>query len=84
MGRGAAAGPGSRRSGWNPPARLDGVVVTGMPVPAPEDRIAVLLADPYSFPADAFVAESAEQLGGLPLTGGLAGAMARWRCPALP
>ena len=49
------------------------IVVTGMPVPAPEDRIAVLLADPYTFPADAFVVKSADQLGGLPLTGGLAG-----------
>jgi small ligand-binding sensory domain FIST len=51
----------------------DEIVVTGMPVPAPEDRIAVLLADPYTFPADAFVVKSADQLGGLPLTGGLAG-----------
>jgi small ligand-binding sensory domain FIST len=54
----------------------DEIVVTGMPVPAPEDRIAVLLADPYTFPADAFVAKSADQLGGLPLTGGLAGGRA--------
>jgi small ligand-binding sensory domain FIST len=55
----------------------DGVVVTGMPAPGPEERIAVLLADPYSFPVDAFVAESADQLGGLPLAGGLASAPAR-------
>ena len=51
----------------------DRVVVAGMPVPAAEDRIAVLLADPYRFPVDAFVAESTDQLGGLPIAGGLAG-----------
>ncbi len=51
----------------------DRVVVTGMPAPAAADRIAVLLADPYRFPVDAFVAESTEQLGGLPIAGGLAG-----------
>ncbi len=54
----------------------DGIVVTGLPVPAADDRIAVLLADPYRFPADAFVGESAAQLGGLPIVGGLAGAAA--------
>ena len=47
----------------------DRVVVTGMPVPAAVDRIAVLLADPYRFPVDAFVAESTAQLGGLPIAG---------------
>jgi small ligand-binding sensory domain FIST len=52
---------------------VDRVVVEGMPVPAAQDRIAVLLADPYRFPVDSFVAESAEQLGGLPMAGGLAG-----------
>lgn len=51
----------------------DGIVVTGMPVPAADDRIAVLFADPYRFPADGFVAESSVQLGGLPIVGGLAG-----------
>jgi small ligand-binding sensory domain FIST len=50
----------------------DGVVVTGMPVPKADDRIAILLADPYRFPVDAFVAESSGPLGGLPITGGLA------------
>jgi small ligand-binding sensory domain FIST len=54
----------------------DGLVVTGMPVPAAQERIAVLLADPYRFPVDAFISQSAEQLSGLPITGGLAG------CPA--
>lgn len=51
----------------------DGIVVTGMPMPGEQERIAVLLADPYQFPAEAFVAQSAEQFGGLPITGGLAG-----------
>ncbi|HUK68583.1 MAG TPA: FIST N-terminal domain-containing protein [Streptosporangiaceae bacterium] len=75
----AAMLPGARVT----PFRLDterapdGVVVAGMPVPAAEDRIAVLLADPYRFPVDAFVAESTDQLGGLPIVGGLAGDPAR-------
>lgn len=51
----------------------DGIVVTGMPAPAADDRVAVLFADPYRFPADGFVAESSAQLGGLPIAGGLAG-----------
>ena len=32
-----------------------------------DDRVAVLLADPYSFPVDAFVEQAAEALPGLPL-----------------
>jgi small ligand-binding sensory domain FIST len=50
----------------------DGMVVTGMPVPNADDRIAILLADPYRFPVDGFVAQSSVHLGGLPITGGLA------------
>jgi small ligand-binding sensory domain FIST len=50
----------------------DGLLVTGMPAPSPEDRIAVLLADPFGFPVDAFVQHSADELGGLPIAGGLA------------
>ncbi|MGE5286391.1 MAG: FIST N-terminal domain-containing protein [Micromonosporaceae bacterium] len=54
----------------------DGVVVTGMPAPKADDRVAILLADPYRFPVDAFVAQSSGSLGGLPITGGLADALA--------
>ncbi|MEO3782507.1 FIST N-terminal domain-containing protein [Actinocorallia sp. B10E7] len=49
------------------------LVVVGMPESTPEDVVGVLLADPYSFPADAFVERSEEVLPGLPLVGGLAG-----------
>ncbi len=71
----AAVLPGARIT----PFRLDaarasdGVVVTGMPAPSADDRIGMLLADPYRFPVDAFVAQSATRLGGLPIAGGLAG-----------
>ncbi|MFC4058420.1 FIST N-terminal domain-containing protein [Planomonospora corallina] len=50
-------------------------VVVGLPEPAPDDQVAILLADPYSFPADGFVERSGEVLGGLPLIGGLANAL---------
>jgi small ligand-binding sensory domain FIST len=46
----------------------EGTVVTGMPIDEP-DAI-VLLPDPYSFPADAFVAE----LGNIPVLGGVSSA----------
>ncbi|SDQ47920.1 FIST signal transduction protein [Thermostaphylospora chromogena] len=50
----------------------DRFVVVGLPEREPDDRVAILLADPYSFPADAFVERSADVLGELPLIGGLA------------
>ncbi len=50
----------------------DRFVVIGLPDRVEDDRAAILLVDPYSFPADAFVERSAEVLGGLPLVGGLA------------
>ncbi|GAA3126155.1 FIST N-terminal domain-containing protein [Planomonospora alba] len=50
-------------------------VVVGLPEPGPDDKAAVLLADPYSFPADGFVERSGEVLGDLPLVGGLANAL---------
>ncbi|WP_240506183.1 FIST signal transduction protein [Thermoactinospora rubra] len=53
-------------------AAEDRFVVVGLPERRPDDRVAILLADPYSFPADAFVERSAEVLGDLPLIGGLA------------
>jgi small ligand-binding sensory domain FIST len=49
-----------------------GISVGGMPVPADDDAVAVLLADPFTFPAQGFVEQSDEALGGLPLIGGLA------------
>ena len=49
----------------------DGLAVVGMPVKADDDAVAVLLADPYSFPVDSFV-ERANEAVGLPLVGGMA------------
>jgi small ligand-binding sensory domain FIST len=48
------------------------LAVMGMPQTHEDDVVAVLLADPYSFPVDAFVERSGEVLPGLPLVGGLA------------
>jgi small ligand-binding sensory domain FIST len=50
----------------------DRLVVVGMPEGQDDDVVGVLLADPYSFPVDAFVERSDEALPGLPLVGGLA------------
>ncbi|MEU8343016.1 Small ligand-binding sensory domain FIST [Actinomadura meyerae] len=50
----------------------DRLVVVGMPEGRDDDVVGVLLADPYSFPVDAFVERSDEALPGLPLVGGLA------------
>ncbi|MEU4573785.1 FIST N-terminal domain-containing protein [Nonomuraea sp. NPDC023979] len=50
----------------------DRFVVVGLPERTADDHVAILLADPYSFPTDAFVERSAEVLGDLPLVGGLA------------
>jgi small ligand-binding sensory domain FIST len=51
------------------------MVIMGMPEGRDDDVVAVLLADPYTFPVDAFVERSGEVLPGLPLTGGLASGM---------
>lgn len=48
-----------------------GAAVVGMPE-LDEDDIAVLLADPYSFPADGFLTQANLALPGLPVVGGLA------------
>ncbi|SEK38974.1 Small ligand-binding sensory domain FIST [Nonomuraea pusilla] len=53
-------------------AAEDQFVVIGLPERAPDDHVAILLADPYTFPADAFVERSVDVLGELPLIGGLA------------
>lgn len=50
----------------------DSVAIVGMPDQRPDDAVAVLLADPWSFPADGFVAQSSDALPGLPFVGGLA------------
>ncbi|GAB3207592.1 FIST signal transduction protein [Marinactinospora thermotolerans] len=50
----------------------DHLAVVGMVEPGPEDRVALLLADPYEFPAHSFVRRSTAVLGGLPIVGGLA------------
>ncbi len=63
------------------PFRLDTVVeddhlaVIGMQEPGPRDSVAILLTNPYEFPTQAFVRESTEALGGLPLVGGMADGM---------
>ncbi len=49
-----------------------GTTVMGMPEQQTDDAVAVLLADPWSFPVDAFVAQSNTSLPGLPIVGGLA------------
>lgn len=48
----------------------DRFVVVGLPERVPDDRAAILLADPYSFPTDAFIEHSHEVLGSLPIVGG--------------
>jgi small ligand-binding sensory domain FIST len=50
----------------------DRFVVVGLPERELDDRVAIMLADPYTFPTDAFVEHSSEVLGNLPLIGGLA------------
>ncbi|WP_067457056.1 FIST signal transduction protein [Actinomadura macra] len=71
----AAVLPGARLE----PYRLetlkaeDRLIVVGMPEGQPDDVVGVLLADPFSFPVDAFVERSDDALPGLPLVGGLAG-----------
>ncbi len=71
----AAVLPGVRRSSFSLGLMRGGddeVVVTGVPEREPDDVVAVLLADPYSFPVQGFVESSHHVLGGLPLVGGLA------------
>ncbi|MEU0569646.1 FIST N-terminal domain-containing protein [Nonomuraea sp. NPDC005983] len=50
----------------------DRFVVAGLPERGADDHVAILLADPYTFPTDAFVERSVDVLGDLPLIGGLA------------
>ncbi|GAA3723299.1 small ligand-binding sensory domain FIST [Spinactinospora alkalitolerans] len=63
------------------PFRLDSIpegdhlAVVGMTEPEPTDRAALLLANPYDFPAHSFVRRSTAVLGELPIVGGLADGM---------
>ncbi len=50
----------------------DSIAVVGLPDIEVDAEVAVLLADPYTFPADGFVEKSNELLPGLPIVGGLA------------
>jgi small ligand-binding sensory domain FIST len=50
----------------------DGAAVVGMPDRREDDTVAVLLADPFTFPIVAFVQRSHDDLTGLPLIGGVA------------
>lgn len=54
------------------PEAAQRLAVVGMPQTGDDDVVAVLFADPYTFPVDAFVERSGEVLPGLPLVGGLA------------
>jgi small ligand-binding sensory domain FIST len=48
------------------------VAVGGLPDPWPDERVALLFADPYSFPVDGFLARCNTLLPDLPFVGGLA------------
>jgi len=50
---------------------MDCLTVLGVPPSAEESTVAVVLADPRTFPIDGFVETSNEALPGLPLIGGL-------------
>jgi small ligand-binding sensory domain FIST len=54
----------------------DSIAVLGMPERRDDDVVGVVLADPWSFPVDGFVAHSHDALRGLPLAGGVAGGSA--------
>lgn len=55
----------------------ESIAVLGMPESLDDDIVGVLLADPWSFPAEGFIDGSAERLHGLPLVGGLASGSTR-------
>jgi small ligand-binding sensory domain FIST len=50
----------------------EGMAVVGMPERTADDNVAVLLADPYSFPVDGFVSRANVALEGLSIVGGMA------------
>ena len=55
----------------------DGQAIVGFPLIASGMEAAVLLADPFSFPIQVFLASINQDHPGLPMTGGLAGGAAR-------
>jgi small ligand-binding sensory domain FIST len=50
----------------------DGMAVVGMPEQHADDAVAILLADPWSFPVDGFIEQTNTALPGLPIVGGMA------------
>ena len=50
----------------------EGLAVVGLPERADREDVLLLLADPYSFPADGFVTRANDALTGLAVVGGLA------------
>jgi small ligand-binding sensory domain FIST len=50
----------------------EGMAVIGLPERRTDDRVALLLADPFSFPADGFVSRANDTLAGLAIVGGMA------------
>lgn len=66
--------PGSRPRGFRlatVPAPHGGLALTGLPDIDDDDRLALLLADPWTLPADEVVAAFARVDGPLPVVGGL-------------
>lgn len=59
------------------------LAVVGMPPRREDDACAVLLADPWSFPAEGFVDSSGAALDDLPIVGGLVGAFTSGRARML-
>ncbi|HVF06899.1 MAG TPA: FIST N-terminal domain-containing protein [Frankiaceae bacterium] len=53
----------------------ESLAVVGLPERVDESDLCLLLADPYSFPADGFVSRFNDTAGGLPIVGGLASGM---------
>ncbi|HVE98668.1 MAG TPA: FIST N-terminal domain-containing protein [Mycobacteriales bacterium] len=50
----------------------DSLAVVGMPERHDDDRVCLLLSDPFSFPADGFVERANRSMPGLPMAGGVA------------
>ena len=48
------------------------MAVVGMPERGPDDAVSVILADPWSFPVDGFIAQTNDALAGHPIVGGMA------------
>ncbi len=70
----AAALPGARLRSFHLEVMrtADSLAVVGLPTSREDDVVGIALADPWTFPADAFVTGSTQALPGLPLVGGLA------------